>query len=78
MEMKQGRCNPCSFHACKSYQDCVVVDNKPKCQCPTRCPPSDEPVCANNGRSYPNECVMRVKACKIKRQLTVVKKEIAV
>ena len=64
----------CSFYKCKSYQDCVVVDNAAKCQCPTKCPPSDQPVCASNGISYPSECVMRVKACKIKRELVVVKK----
>lgn len=63
----------CSFHVCKSYQDCVVVDNKAKCQCP-RCASPDERVCADNGRSYPSKCYMRAKACKIKRELNVVKK----
>ena len=65
--------DPCSFHQCKSYQDCVVVDNKAKCQCP-RCTQLDDPVCANNNKSYPNECIMRVKACKSTPGLTMVKK----
>lgn len=65
--------DPCSFHVCKSYQDCVVVDNKAKCQCP-RCASKDDRVCADNGKSYPSECYMRAKACKIKRELNVVKK----
>lgn len=63
----------CSFHVCKSYQDCVVVDNKAKCQCP-RCASPDDRVCADNGKSYPSECYMRAKACKIKRPINMVKK----
>ena len=65
--------DPCSFHVCKSYQDCVVVDNKAKCQCP-RCASSDDRVCADNKKSYKNECYMRAKACKDKRELNMVKK----
>lgn len=65
--------DPCSFYVCKSYQDCVVVDSQAKCQCP-RCSSKGERVCADNGKSYPSECYMRAKACKIKRKLTVVKK----
>ena len=57
-----------------SYQDCVVEDNKAKCQCPRGCSSEEDRVCANNGNSYTNECLMRVKACKTKKQLTVVKK----
>ena len=64
----------CSFHQCKPYQDCVVVDNKAKCQCPRRCSSDEDRVCASNGKSYTNECLMRAKACKARRQLTVVKK----
>ena len=65
--------DPCSFHLCKSYQDCVVDDNKAKCQCP-RCALRGDRVCADNEKSYPSECYMRAKACKIKRELKVVKK----
>ena len=64
----------CSFHQCKPYQDCVVVDNTAKCQCPRGCPSNEDRVCANNGKSYTNECLMRVKACKARKQLIVVKK----
>ena len=63
----------CSFHQCKSYQDCVVVSNAAKCQCPTCRSPVD-PVCASNGKPYPSECLMRIKACKTKRELVVVNK----
>ena len=64
----------CSFHECKSYQDCVVDNNAAKCRCPRRCPPSNEPVCASNGKSYKSACYMRVKACKTKKDLVVVRK----
>lgn len=45
-----------------------------KCRCPRKCPPSDEPVCASNGITYKSECYMRVKACKTKKDLVVVRK----
>ena len=64
----------CSFHECKSYQDCVVNNNAAKCQCPRKCPSTNKPVCASNGRSYKSECYMRVKACKTKKDLVVVRK----
>ena len=64
----------CSFHECKSYQDCVVNNNAAKCQCPRKCPSTNKPVCASNGKSYKSECYMRVKACKNKKDLVVVRK----
>ena len=51
-----------------------MVDNTAKCQCPRGCPSNEDRVCANNGKSYTNECLMRVKACKARKQLIVVKK----
>lgn len=55
----------CLFYVCKLYQDCVVVDNKVKCQC-LRCVFKDDCVCVDNGKFYFSECYMRVKVCKIK------------
>ena len=64
----------CSFYRCKSYEECVVKKNAAKCRCP-RCPPQiDDPVCADNGKTYPSACAMRIKGCKGKRELKVVRK----
>ena len=49
-------------------------NNAAKCQCPRKCPSTNNPVCASNGRSYKSECYMRVKACKTKKDLVVVRK----
>ena len=34
-----------------------------RCVCPQRCPDTNEPVCANDGQTYTNECEMRRQSC---------------
>ena len=65
----------CSFHQCKSYQDCVVKNKAAKCRCPPKCRDKyKDHVCADNGKTYQSACAMRIKACKSKREFKVVRK----
>uniref|UniRef100_A0A0K0DEH1 Kazal-like domain-containing protein n=1 Tax=Angiostrongylus cantonensis TaxID=6313 RepID=A0A0K0DEH1_ANGCA len=44
---------------------------RPECRCSEQCPLHYDPVCADNGLTYTNECVMHVTACKEDLILTV-------
>ncbi|KNC87709.1 hypothetical protein SARC_00215 [Sphaeroforma arctica JP610] len=46
-----------------------TVDSKESCRRP--CPRNLRPVCASNGKTYPNKCVMEVSGCEINEALTV-------
>ncbi|UYV69990.1 hypothetical protein LAZ67_7001391 [Cordylochernes scorpioides] len=55
----RGRCDLCLNVHCKYGARCEDGN----CVCPTNCPDSFEPVCANDGVTYTNECDMRKNAC---------------
>lgn len=64
----------CSGVECELFGKCQVKNGKPKCVCPLaeNCSPSGAPVCATNGKSYDNECLMKVDSCTKRRGIFVV------
>jgi len=75
--------DPCIGFQCSSGEQCKLDDWRrpscvcrtlwrPSCVCRTLCSYDYNPVCANDGRSYSNECVMNAEACKNRVRLRVV------
>ncbi|XP_066966425.1 agrin-like [Macrobrachium rosenbergii] len=67
-----GMCDPCGHVVCATGQVCIVDDARvPRCQCNSSCSTTLSPVCASDGRTYSNECVMNFEACSRRRILAV-------
>lgn len=67
----------CTGTKCDHYAMCELgVDGSSKCVCPKikNCPAIVKPVCGSNGKSYINECRLKIDSCK-KRKKILVKKE---
>jgi len=63
----------CSGYECSAGEQCKLDDwRRPTCVCRTLCSYDYKPVCANDGRTYSNECVMNAEACKSRVQLRLV------
>lgn len=43
-------------------------------RCAIKCPRNIDPYCGNDGKTYPNECVMRTSACNSKQAIVAVRK----
>ncbi|XP_073973798.1 agrin-like isoform X3 [Rhodnius prolixus] len=68
----QGPCDPCAGVVCAGGEVCLVTEGRvPRCSCPEMCPLEESPVCATDGKTYSNECYMRLEACRSRRQLSV-------
>lgn len=63
--------DPCKGFKCTSSQVCQLDDQRrPVCRCDSRCNEPFAPVCGSDGKTYSNECMMRVEACKKRREIT--------
>lgn len=76
----QGRCNPCQMLSCDSGTECHLVPDDPtddhtreaKCMCSNNCPDDFVPICGSNGKTYLNECVMKLDGCRRRLDLHLV------
>lgn len=68
----QGACDPCESIDCQANQICQLDDTRNAiCRCNAVCQRDFKPVCASDGKSYINECILRVEACKAKKSLRI-------
>eukprot|EP00118_Oscarella_pearsei_P021540 m.242242 g.242242 ORF g.242242 m.242242 type:complete len:752 (+) comp40218_c1_seq5:739-2994(+) len=56
----------CATVDCPPFQDCHVVNDNATCQCfsKEKCNSDYDPKCGDDGRTYNNECLMKVSGCK--------------
>ncbi|KAG8184137.1 hypothetical protein JTE90_008916 [Oedothorax gibbosus] len=69
----QGLCDPCEGVECPATQVCQLDNGRqPICRCNSICSPDFRPVCGSDGRTYVNECSLRVESCKSRRSLRII------
>lgn len=65
-----GHCDPCDHTDCPPHESCQLDESRnPQCRCLAACEPVFRPVCASNGKTYMNDCVLRDEACKSNKSL---------
>ncbi|KAG5453348.1 Agrin, partial [Clonorchis sinensis] len=70
-----GPCDACNNKECKYYAICQKnADGEPQCICPTDCPyvQGGKTVCGNDGNTYEDECVLKVRSCAEQREIYVI------
>ena len=64
--------DPCDEIQCPAAQICQLDETRnPICRCNVICSYDFKPVCASNGKTYINECTLRVEACKARKSLRI-------
>ncbi|CAO4364773.1 unnamed protein product [Caenorhabditis nigoni] len=70
-----GRCDPCHGHKCPNGQTCQLgVDRRPECRCSEQCSMNSAHVCGTDGKTYMNECFLKLAACKEQKDIIVWKR----
>lgn len=65
--------DPCEGVECPSSQVCQLDEHRnPICRCNAICSPDLRPVCGSDGKTYTNECYLRVEACKSRKSIRII------
>ncbi|KAL9963348.1 hypothetical protein ACROYT_G032545 [Oculina patagonica] len=60
-----GDLDPCTNASCKYHSHCVALSpHQFTCVCEDSCPSYEEQVCASNGRTFKNLCLLRQEICR--------------
>ncbi|CAG0924998.1 unnamed protein product, partial [Notodromas monacha] len=71
----RGTCDPCAMQPCMEGGVCQLDTRRQAvCRCSTICNLEFKPVCASDGRTYANQCIMEVEGCKAKKTLRIIYK----
>lgn len=65
---------PCSFSDCQKYYGrCIVANGTAQCICPRadKCPSVARPICGDDGKTYPNNCLLEAQSCQMKKRVEV-------
>nr|XP_042908817.1 agrin-like [Parasteatoda tepidariorum] len=64
---------PCQGVECPNSQVCQLDEHRnAMCRCNAICSEDIRPVCGSDGKTYANECALRVEACKFRKNIRVV------
>ncbi|GFS69617.1 hypothetical protein NPIL_186102 [Nephila pilipes] len=65
--------DPCEGVECPASQVCQLDEHRnPICRCNSVCTPDLRPVCGSDGKTYTNECTLRVEACKSRKSIRII------
>ncbi|XP_071945465.1 agrin-like isoform X3 [Antedon mediterranea] len=60
-----GLCDECADVTCEFGAEC----DRGMCQCQTVCPLNFQPICGEDGKTYDNECSMKLASCETKKNI---------
>ena len=64
--------HPCIDIKCEKFAHCVAISpHEYTCQCNTSCPSYEEQVCASNGRTFSNLCLLNKEICDTDANFTI-------
>ena len=63
--------HPCTYTICKYHSHCVASSpSQVSCVCESSCPSYEEQVCASNGRTFKNVCLLKQEICRTRGNYT--------
>ena len=64
--------HPCIDIECEKFAHCVAISpHEYTCRCNTSCPSYEEQVCASNGRTFSNLCLLNKEICDTDANFTI-------